>query len=276
MIDPILYISEEIRKVLCPGSSTQDPPRIIKIIRNTISFTLKRNVWRNLFKTEPDNLLERLFTMEGQEQFVEQLKHLAFPIESCLLICSNFFTISFHKQQIIKFLFHEILESKTFGKNITVSANPVEVSPIADYDLENISNYRIKLVYDSLRNILQLLSFPSNDNNKRILSVTGASSSTSGSLKCGLVIDEKTKKVCELKTSQYIHQRSTAMKLIAVHRNGLRACEGFGEFIKKLGLAAVSIDLLEVKHTSPVQIMGQGCTKGVSLFYTILQEWRHC
>lgn len=262
--DPLFYICDEIRKVLAPGSASQDPPRIIKLIDKTISFPLKENVWRNCFRTEPDRLLRKLSRTDAQEKFKRKLNHLVFPIES-VRAHSDFIMLSFNRQQITKFLFNEILESKTFGRNITVNQNQVELLPMPDCDQENLCNYRIKLVHDCLQNVLQLIKFTSNES-KLILSVTGASSSTTSSVKCGLVVENQTKKVCELKSSEYIELRSTVMRLIATHRNGMRSKEGFKEMVAKLGLAAVSIDLLEVKHTSPVQInrTGQGCTKGVS------------
>lgn len=58
------------------------------------------------------------------------------------------------------------------------------------------------------------------------------------------------------------------MCLMALHKYGVRVKQDarFCDLMRRLGNAAVTVDLLEVKHTSPVQIIrnGQGSTKGAS------------
>lgn len=62
--------------------------------------------------------------------------------------------------------------------------------------------------------------------------------------------------------------RSNDMCLMALHKYGVRVKQDarFCDLMRRLGNAAVTVDLLEVKHTSPVQIIrnGQGSTKGAS------------
>lgn len=58
------------------------------------------------------------------------------------------------------------------------------------------------------------------------------------------------------------------MCLMALHKYGIRSKEDevFRALIERIGKAAVTIDLLEVKHPSPVQIVrkAQGSTRGAS------------
>jgi len=58
------------------------------------------------------------------------------------------------------------------------------------------------------------------------------------------------------------------MQLIAMHKYGIRTKDSdyFTQLLDKLGRAAVIIDLVEVKHTSPVQIVedNNGCSKGAA------------
>lgn len=264
--DPLSYILTEIQKVLCPGSTIQDPSGVIKLIDKVISFPTNRNTWKYHFKKEPSAVLEQLSTSEGKKELICQLKHLIFPVET-LRIDRKYATLSFNKQQITKFIFYKILESKSFGRNIRICKNRVEIAPIQGCDLENLSDYRVMLVQKCLRNVLQLIEFP-DESDTIVVSVTGPNTSNTCCVKCGLVVEPKIKKVCELKSSEYKELRSTDMKLIAMHKYGLRINDDakFNEMIRKLGLAAVSVDLLEVKHSSPVQInrAGQGCTKGAS------------
>lgn len=62
--------------------------------------------------------------------------------------------------------------------------------------------------------------------------------------------------------------RSNDMTLMALHKYGIRVKQDarFCALMERLGSAAATVDLLEVKHTSPVQIIrnGQGSTKGAS------------
>lgn len=58
------------------------------------------------------------------------------------------------------------------------------------------------------------------------------------------------------------------MTLMAIHKYGIRVKHDarFCALMQRLGSAAATVDLLEVKHTSPVRIIrnGQGSTKGAS------------
>lgn len=58
------------------------------------------------------------------------------------------------------------------------------------------------------------------------------------------------------------------MRLMALHKYGIRVQQDarFCALIERLGSAAATVDLLEVKHTNPVQIIrcGLGSSKGAS------------
>lgn len=58
------------------------------------------------------------------------------------------------------------------------------------------------------------------------------------------------------------------MTLMALHKYGIRVKQDvrFCALMERIGCAAATVDLLEVKHTSPVHIIrnGQGSTRGAS------------
>ncbi|XP_067639988.1 uncharacterized protein [Eurosta solidaginis] len=87
-------------------------------------------------------------------------------------------------------------------------------------------------------------------------------------IRCGLVIDPLTGKLTTLKTSEYLSCRSNDMCLMALHKYGIRAKDDskFRALMARLGAAAVTVDLLEVRFSSPVQIIrsGKGSTKGAA------------
>lgn len=66
----------------------------------------------------------------------------------------------------------------------------------------------------------------------------------------------------------FFRLRTNDMCLIALHKYGLRFKEEekFSSLMEQIGTAAVTIDLLEVKHSSPVQIVrnAKGSTRGAS------------
>lgn len=261
--DPLSYISKEIQNCLCLNSAA-DPTGVIKLIDKHISFPINPEIWRSYFKSEPEPILENLLTSDEQLKLIEQLKRTIFPIDSVKVDNGRCF-LSFNRLEVIKFLFHEILESTTYGRNIKVNQKRIEVIDCEECDTENLINCRTKLVQNCLQNVLAILDFQQSPVDS--LSVSSVSSRTDiNTVKCGLVVEPKTKKVCELKTSEYLEMRSTDMRLIAMHKYGMRIKDDikFKDMIRKLGLAAVAVDLLEVKHTSPVQInrKGQGSTKG--------------
>lgn len=263
MDDPLSYLFEEIQRCYCPNSE-KDPSGLIKLIDKTISFPVSNNTWSCYFKSELIRDLEELSTVEGQQELCEKLKSLRFPLES-LKVEKTRCVLLFNRLEIMKFVFHGILENENFGRNIKMSRPKIEVDPMLDLDFENLNNYRTKLIHSCLKNILQFINFE--DSSEINISVTGVSSkSDSLSIKCGLVVEPKTKKVCEMKSSEYLELRSTDMRLIAMHKYGMRIKDDlkFKELIQRLGNAAVSVDLLEARHTSPVQInrKGQGSTKG--------------
>lgn len=70
---------------------------------------------------------------------------------------------------------------------------------------------------------------------------------------------------------EFFSLRSNDMYLMAQHKYGVRVKQDarFCALMKRLGSAAVTVDLLEVKHTSPVKIIrcGQSRSKGASFIF---------
>uniref|UniRef100_W8C8L5 DALR anticodon-binding domain-containing protein 3 n=1 Tax=Ceratitis capitata TaxID=7213 RepID=W8C8L5_CERCA len=87
-------------------------------------------------------------------------------------------------------------------------------------------------------------------------------------IRCGIVIDPITGKLTKLKTSEYLSCRSNDMCLMAMHKYGVRIKDdkSFSALMSRLGAAAVTVDLMEVRHSSPVQIIrsGKGSTRGAA------------
>ncbi|KAH8341721.1 hypothetical protein KR074_008312 [Drosophila pseudoananassae] len=84
----------------------------------------------------------------------------------------------------------------------------------------------------------------------------------------GPVLEPGTKTATDVKLDTYLNMRSTHMRLMAVHRSGMRPV-GFGSqegLVRRLGEAAVIVDLFSVRHASAACVVraGVGSSKGAS------------
>lgn len=71
---------------------------------------------------------------------------------------------------------------------------------------------------------------------------------------CGAVNSPVDNKISHQTASEYLKKRCSDMHLISIHKFGVRAKNdgAFQELINDLGMAAVIMDLVEVKHSSPM------------------------
>ncbi|XP_017853231.1 DALR anticodon-binding domain-containing protein 3 isoform X2 [Drosophila busckii] len=88
-------------------------------------------------------------------------------------------------------------------------------------------------------------------------------------LVCGPVVESHKKAATTLDSLSYMNIRSNDMLLIAMHRHGVRDCpqgEGFQDLMRRLGFAAVIVDLFEVRHSSCASLVsnGLGSSKGAN------------
>lgn len=98
---------------------------------------------------------------------------------------------------------------------------------------------------------------------KRLLSIHNRSSAESSqpeqTFSIAPCMDPDTRKPSKLSYADYLQKRSTDMQLIAQHKYGLRAQSEkvLVELTKRLGKAAVIVDLMEVKASAPVILMSR-------------------
>ncbi|XP_075158279.1 uncharacterized protein LOC142231536 [Haematobia irritans] len=258
-----------------------------------ISFPSNSDIWSKYFPASKGfklnensfELINEVSETSGQE-LLDKAKTWNFPVfkfkieqERCHLYLQ--------RSSITRNLIQQVLGDPQCYGNLRKSSNCcVRIMALQQYglDQEDISFYRAKLLHQTLKRIASISRWQVEDDNVAMsnscnleINVQSVASKispevlqeSSVTMKCGLVTDPITKgRVCQLTTQDYLSLRSNDVSLMALHKYGIRVKQDsrFSDLMKRLGSAAVTVDLLEVKHTSPVQIIrnGQGSTKGAS------------
>ncbi|XP_063705136.1 uncharacterized protein LOC134834417 [Culicoides brevitarsis] len=146
---------------------------------------------------------------------------------------------------------------------------------------QSVTDYRLQLLESVIKNLINQSDYwvlvQQSDEQKttkpiRVHLTTKSSAivaSDTRKIVSGIVVDPKNgNKLAAVTTDDYVKKRSTDMQLMAQHKYGLRVRNEavFVALIKQLGLAAVTVDFMEVRHSSPVGLNVSGCStsKGAS------------
>ncbi|KAI9582274.1 uncharacterized protein LOC119637129 [Glossina fuscipes] len=258
-----------------------------------VSFPSKPEIWFNHFNDCRQKLNENIFHMlkpnnfESDEQKLHFLQVAAtwdLPVER-LIVNPERCHVYLKRTDIIKRTISHILTDKNYGQLKKLEKRYVYIEPLEEDTrvLQDLSSYRIKLLYNALQNVLCYSSWTKvNDlsfkqclhlkvESVRAKDVQGLQG-TAVVAKCGLVVDPLSNGgLCKMPATEYLNLRSNDMYLMAQHKYGVRVKQDvrFCALMKRLGSAAVSVDLLEVKHSSPVKIIrcGQSRSKGASFIF---------
>ncbi|XP_053948353.1 uncharacterized protein LOC128856928 isoform X2 [Anastrepha ludens] len=245
-----------------------------------------------IFKEEKD------ISNTAKKKFLESAACWKFPIERIRIENERCF-LYLHRHIVMGVLLQEVLKKDTntrgYGKlkkeaNLRICLSCTKQN---EKEASELSSYRAKLVEDILGRVLEYSKWTvvneeeviqakkGNGANVLQLDVTSVAGKPSlnspvippsklsySTIRCGLVIDPLTGKLTKLKTSEYLSCRSNDMCLMAMHKYGVRVKDDakFNALMSRLGSAAVTVDLMEVRFSSPVQITrsGKGSTKGAA------------
>ncbi|KAI8116703.1 hypothetical protein FF38_09941 [Lucilia cuprina] len=255
-----------------------------------VSFPCKTEIWLNYFPDCSRKLNESAFQLakvedevgeQEKSKFLEAAKEWLFPVAK-LVVRQERIHLHLHRSVIVARLVPDVLTSDNYGQLQKVANKKVYLNQLLENcTQDDLSFYRNKLMHNVLQKLLQYSRWHQVDNkeenmeNNSIINVqvqSVASKMVENNcviIKCGLVTDPSNNgKRCLLSTKDYLSIRSNDMTLMALHKYGIRVKQDarFCALMERLGSAAATVDLLEVKHTSPVQIIlnGQGSTKGAS------------
>lgn len=182
-------------------------------------------------------------------------------------------------------IFREVLvaidgNSIDYGKNDNAMPESVIVEDSSPMDF-NVTDYRLQLIQNTILNLMRygkpIIDSPNERSYKVHLTINSASESNDSdddvTLVCGIVYDPadaiESRKKSKMIAMDYVKKRSIDMQLLAQHKYGVRVQneKAFIDLIERLGHAASIVDLMEVKHTSPVGLVtidGQSSSKGAA------------
>ncbi|XP_055841663.1 uncharacterized protein LOC129908872 isoform X2 [Episyrphus balteatus] len=288
MEDPSQYMVEKIQNYFLPSAPRKNATSLIKVhnckLNQTgdISFPLNPEIWENYFKIPIVDRENNIFSFqntteqEALEKFKESSQNWTYPLAEVKLQkdrCGVFL----NRQKCIEILINQVLDNKTFGIQMKDPKKRFRFLDSQNNNPEGLSEYRARLVYKTLRKLLKYSNWSEVDDEsgKKINVVSVVTKVPKAeiqndviSIRCGNVLDPQDGKLARIPPSEYISLRSTDMRLMAMHKYGIRVKDDkkFCELFGRLGEAAVTVDLLEVKPSSPVNMIrsGQGSTKGAS------------
>ncbi|KAM7348910.1 uncharacterized protein ACRADG_008073 isoform 1-T1 [Cochliomyia hominivorax] len=252
-----------------------------------VSFPCKTEIWLNYFPETKRQLNESAFEISNDDKlelkkFLDVANKWPFPVER-LVVRQERIHLHLQRYVIVRRLVPEVLKNNKYGQLQKAESKLVYLNHLSEScPDEDLSFYRSKLMYNVLKKLLKYSRWNEEENaksdrkdkdsilNLQVQSVAFKTTPSDGVIiKCGLATDPSNNgKRCQLPTSEYLSIRSNDMTLMALHKYGIRVKQDarFCALMQRLGSAAATVDLLEVKHTSPVQIIrnGQGSTKGAS------------
>lgn len=289
MEDPSQYMVRQIQNYCLPSAPNRNATSLIKVHNcklsqtGDISFPLNPEIWENYFQIpitdREQNILYSNISTDEQEalqSFKEHSEKWKYPVAQVKLQkdrCALFL----NRQKCIELLLNQVLETTNFGFQLKDPKKRITLSEFECSNPESLSEYRAKLVHRTMRKLLMYSNWSEvdDDSGKRINVVSVVTKvpktdiqNDGSSIRCGTVLDPQDGKLARITPSEYVSLRSTDMRLMAMHKYGVRVKDDikFCELFRRLGEAAVAVDLLEVKPSSPVNLIrsGQGSTKGAS------------
>ncbi|KAH8388707.1 hypothetical protein KR200_005004 [Drosophila serrata] len=233
---------------------------------------------RRQLRSGTDDLLPE---NEELQSLIENAAKWRFPLKDATSLSTGRYTLSFQRLPIIEFVLKNVLsQGGDYGRR-----RKTEQSPTLTLVLENagegaggLRHYRLQVIYDIVRRLVEYSPWhlvDSKDAKKDTLHVhVELQKCTQQALKdhvclvAGPVVEPVQKTGTKLALDSYLELRTTHMRQVAMHRNGIRpsGISNMDTLMKRLGAAAVIVDLISVRHQSAVTLVrnGLGSSKGAS------------
>lgn len=235
-----------------------------------VSFPLNFQIWKKILKTEENcnTILDYLFTCNKRYQNVsckdillKESKNWPICLENCIF--KDNAILFLQRAVVFKLGIQRVLkEGHKFGSSHSDLKIAIEMDDIGTE--MNLSELRMKILREVTGNLVNFIIGDCNNSKEckkqeitdvRTLRFTLKSNNLNTTY-CGPVLDSKNSKKHNLSVEEFRQKRSLDMRLMAEHKYGLRITSqpGWKEIFKKLGDAAVKIELLSNKPNSPILI----------------------
>lgn len=271
----IKTFSKELSKYLT--KSDKDCSKLIKFETGKaydFSFPISLNIWENYAikvgdssEKFQDNILRfAAGKPEGDsEETLEDLKMQNFTFQIVSIEIKNYrCNLNIRRDAAFKSFLTGLTDN--YGKRRKLEDETLSLEIDSGDSATSILQYRLELIGRILTNLLKFSKFvfvsdPSIAKHK-ILVTTKSNLSKNDDrsdrklLTCGTVLDHRQKKLSIENSIDYIKKRSTDMHLISIHKYGGRFKNdaAFMDLIERLGENAVTLELLEVKQSSPMTL----------------------
>jgi len=267
---------EQLGKYL---SRTENPAEnLIKFEVSNLSdfsFIINLDLWSNYFKLEETGSYNNdilIYATDNEdnnkEQAMEALKHeserFAFKIDSLEVTNMKCF-IKLMRNSTFKTMFKSI-SSDDYGRALkcgeTVAIN------ISETENSSITNFRLQAISLVLKNLISYSQYTLTDDSTadhKVLLTTRSNFKKDNdylesdiTVLCSVVrdMDKNNKKISHQSQEDYLKKRIDDMHLMALHKYGVRikSDDNFLNLREKLGIAAVKLDMIEVKHSNPLTL----------------------
>lgn len=279
-MNPVRTFTSEVANYLSRSEGTSQAHKLIRFCEAgefDFSFPLTLNVWRNYFSSagvdDEDKYLDNILLYctgadndetQATEKFKIASTEWTFVIENVSLkdhrCC---FTIS--RVPTFARLINDIATDSRYGKCPKEENETVSIETDCTNNKSSISQYRADVIANTIKNLIDYSKYTSVEPSiaKHKILVTTKSNPTQNHtllgrkmLICGVVQNEKDKKISQMNAQDYVAKRCEDMHLISIHKYGVRAKndEAFKDLVQRLGESAATLDMVEVKQSSAVTL----------------------
>ncbi|XP_016962796.1 uncharacterized protein LOC108033107 [Drosophila biarmipes] len=222
---------------------------------------------------------------EQRQQLIEQSKEWLFPLAEVTVLRKERYALHFQRRPIITHVLKSVLTlAGDYGRPLKTAQSPTmwvqlrtNARVTADGHQE-LRDYRLGQLHKILLRLVDYSGWRLVEQEAR---QEGTLCVIVESQKCcqqqakdhvclvsGPVLEPVKKTATALSVKDYLELRSTHMRLIAMHRSGIRpsGMSNLDSLMQRLGEAAVIVDLFEVRHVSAAIVVrnGIGSSKGAS------------
>lgn len=245
-----------------------------------LSFPLDTKNWyRFIDKGYTQNKNTIFECLVCQEELQEKSKLCPLSIQNIAINNGNV-AVYLNKEEAFRVVINSVLNQTTkYGSENSLNRNVYVLLPLTDYLPTNLTELKIHLLQKVISKIAMFLNSEPKDQvpiTLKFTSGTGAGRNNFYLIPCGPVLNENcskdfcttteqlyqykitTSSVCTCVHNHFFSKRIADMRLMALHKYGVRATTqaGWKEFFEKLGKAAVTIQFTQNKpqHTTVVKL----------------------
>ncbi|XP_016985239.1 DALR anticodon-binding domain-containing protein 3 [Drosophila rhopaloa] len=253
-----------------------------------LSLAATSRYWQNFAKRQGRGLRRDMDVLlpgeEQRQELVRQSKEWRFPLCEITLLHKERYALHFQRRPIIDYVLKAVLiQGADYGRPQKTEHSPtmclrLQAEAGATDGSQELRFYRLQQLYQIMLRLVDYSPWrlvEAKDQKEDTLFVNVELQKCSQMetknhvcLVSGPVLEPVKKTATAMVLDNYLEMRSMHMRLMAMHRNGIRPAGlcNIDVLMKRLGAAAVIVDLFEVRHATAASVVrnGLGSSKGAS------------